>query len=121
MTNLLDDAEIADMQAEVLDVALPDTCSILAVTYTSDGQGGLTEAWGTATVSVACRFDPVTSREQLSGEAIQPFSRFLAFMPYDTTVTQANRLKWGSVEYNILGIDSTRSWNLNLILEVEKV
>src|SRR5512139_444892 len=109
MTNLLSDAEIAAMRAEVLDVALPDTCSILSLTLTSDGQGGYSETWGTATASVACRIDPVQSREILSGDAVQPFSRFMVTLPYDATVTQENRIQIDTTQYNILGIDAVRS------------
>ena len=35
--------ELAQMRADVLNL-LPDTCSILSVSYTSDGEGGLAEA-----------------------------------------------------------------------------
>jgi hypothetical protein len=57
----------------------------------------------------------------LSGAAIQPFSRFMVTVPYNTTVTQANRIEWGSNQYNILGIDATRSYDMCIRLEVEKV
>ena len=45
--------EVAQMQADA-ESLMPDTCTILSVAYTSDGEGGMTEAWGTATASVKC-------------------------------------------------------------------
>src|SRR5512139_1289604 len=109
MSNLLNDWEITAMRDEVNGVALPGTCAILSLTLTSDGQGGYTETWGTATTSVACRIDPVQSREILSGDAVQPFSRFVVTLPYDATVTQENRIQIDTTQYNILGIDAVRS------------
>lgn len=121
MTNFLSDLEIAAMRAEVQSVALPGTCAILSITYTSDGQGGLGEAWAAISTGVACRIDPVQSREILSGDAVQPFSRFMVTLPYDTVVSQANRIQIDTTQYNILGIDAVRSWDMCIRCEVEQV
>lgn len=121
MSLLLTDAEIEWMRDTVQQVALPGTCAILSLTQTSDGQGGYTDTWTAGTLGIACRIDPSTSREQLSGAAIQPFSRFTVTLPYDTGVSQINRLQIDSTQYNILGIDAVRSWDMCIRLEVEKV
>ncbi len=88
---------------------MPDTCDILSVTRVSDGAGGMTETWGTATASVACRVDFVNSAIQLSGGGIQPYSRMVMILPYDTVITEANRVKWNGDTYSVTSPQSD-SW-----------
>ena len=46
---MLSNAELTDMRDTIQDYLLPDTCNILSIARSSDGSGGFTEAWGTAT------------------------------------------------------------------------
>lgn len=112
--------ELIAMRRAINDL-LPGTCNILSLTRTSDGQGGWTEAWGTATTGVSCRLDNVTKREQLSGAAVQHFTGWVLTVPYDTTITQSQRVEIGSTQYNVRGIDSGKSWTASLRLDVEAV
>ncbi len=121
MTNLLTAAEIEQMQADFEDVALPDTCNILSVTRTYDGQGGYTDTWGTATASVACRLDYRTGFETLSGGAVQPYTGWYVTVPHDTSLTSANRVQVGTISYNVVDVDEGHSWELFLRARVEKV
>jgi len=121
MTNFLTDIELAAMRDEIENTVLADTCNILSITYTTDGQGGLNEAWGTAYSGVACHIRPIKGLEALSGDGIQTFHRYILTLPYDTTVTEANRIEIGSVTYNVKTLDSGKAWNLALRLEVERV
>jgi len=121
MSNTLTAAEIEWMRAEIEDVVMADSCNILTITYTSDGQGGLVESWGTATSGVLCRIAPMQNREMLSGDAMQPFRRFKVTLPHGTDVSEVSRLEISGVQYNILGIDTGKGWSLNMRLEVEKV
>ena len=107
--------ELTAMRRAINDL-LPGTCNILSLTRTADGQGGWTEAWGTATTGVSCRLDNVTKREQLSGAAVQHFTGWVLTVPYDTTVTVSNRVQVDGTQYNILGVDSGKSWPVSLRL-----
>ena len=120
MSNLLTADEIANMRAEVGNVALPDVCNILTLTQTADGQGGFTDTWGTTTIGVACRLNNVTVRELVSGAALQPFSRWILTLPHDTTITEQNRVEVGTISYNVIGLDNRKSWNLCIRVELEK-
>ena len=120
MSNLLTADEIANMRAEVGNVALPDVCNILTLTQTADGQGGFTDTWGTTTIGVACRLNKITVRELVSGAALQPFSRWILTLPYDTAITEQNRVEVGTISYNVIGLDNRKSWNLCIRVELEK-
>ena len=116
--------EIAQMRADVLSM-LPDTCSILSVAYTRDGEGGLTEVWGTATPSVKCRIDFDTQqsygREVIVGGAIQPFTRVVLSMPYDTTLATTNRILADGNTYAVKSTNAGQSWIVAVRAELERV
>lgn len=112
--------ELTQMRADVLNM-LPDTCSILSVAYTNDGEGGMTEAWGTVTASVACRLDFVSGAETVSGGAIQPYTKAILSLPYDTTLATTNRVKIGSDTYAVKSVNDGSSWIVVIRAEVERV
>lgn len=116
----LSSAELAQMRADVLQL-LPDTCSILAVTYTSDGEGGLTEAWGTAYANVACRLDFTSGVETNIGGAVNPYTRAKISLPYDTVLATTNRIYAGGYTYAITSINNGQSWNVSVRAELERV
>ena len=95
--------ELAQLRSDIL-ATLPDTCDILSVTRTSDSNGGWTEAWGTASEAVACRMDHKVGREMLSGGAVQTYQGNMLTLPYDATVSTANRILYGGNYYNVLAV-----------------
>lgn len=113
-------ADIAQMRADVLKM-LPDTCAILSVAYTRDGEGGLTEVWGTATASVACRLDFKQGRELEVGGAVQPFTRAVLSLPYDTVLATSNRVVVNSNTYAVKSVNDGQSWIVAVRAEVERV
>jgi hypothetical protein len=116
----LSSAELAQMRADVLEL-LPDTCSILSVSYTSDGEGGLTEAWGTAYANVACRIDFTSGVETNIGGAVNPYTRAKISLPYDTVLATTNRILTGGYTYAITSINNGQSWNVSVRAELERV
>ena len=66
--------ELAQMRADIEDL-MPDTCDILSVAYTSDGEGGMAETWGTALRMWNCRIDYRSGSEKMMGGAIQSYSK----------------------------------------------
>jgi len=105
----LSNAELAGMR-EAINQLMPQSCDILSVTLTPDGQGGNTEAWGTASASVSCRLDVTTGMEQIAGGGLQPFTRSVLSLPYDTTITQDNRIKIGSNTYAVKTVNIDQAW-----------
>lgn len=112
--------EIAAMRATI-ETVLPDTCNILSVTQTSDGQGGFTDVWGTATAGVACRLDNTSSRELISGEQMKHFTGWMLTLPHSTSIAAGNRVEINSENYEVVGFDDGKSWQLDLRVLVEKV
>lgn len=102
-------AELAQMRSDINQL-LPDTGYILALTRTSDGGGGWSESWGTAGTAV-CRLDfPNPGKEQSAADRLQSFKSGVLNVPYDTTITTANRLSLNSHLYNIVGVNIDQSW-----------
>ena len=95
---------------DTLEQLMPDTCNILSVSYSSNGQGGLLETWGTATAN--CRLDaiPLKGGETAAGGAIQPFKSYILTLPYDTTITEANRIEIGVYTFAVKSVDPAKSW-----------
>lgn len=105
---------------DMADDHLPETCYVLSVTRVSDGMGGGTATWGTASTTT-CRVDPMKGNERYSGDKLSAFARYVVTVPYDTTVTEANRVKVGTVTFHILNVDSSKSWPTVKRLEAERV
>jgi head-tail adaptor len=107
---MLTSAELAFMR-DSIEQLLPDTCNILSVTRTPDGQGGMTETWGTAGTAITCRVDIKQVREQQSGGAVQYYTQTMLSLPYDTTITAANRVEHGGNTYAVITPANTdQSW-----------
>jgi head-tail adaptor len=106
---MLTSGELSFMR-DSIEQLLPDTCSILSVTYTSDGAGGLTEAWGATKTLVPCRVDYLSGREAVSGGALIPYQKAIVSMAYDETITPANRILVGSNTFSIQAVNTAQSW-----------
>lgn len=116
-----DARELARLQSDMETVLMPDVCNILEVTYTADGQGGHTQAWGTATYGIACRIDPLKASEILAGGKIDAYNGYVVTLPHGTTVTAENRVEIDTQSYNILSVDAGKSWSACVRLQVQKV
>ena len=103
--------ELSQMRDDI-EYLMPDTCDILSLTRTSDGMGSWVETWGTASASVACRIDFTSGKEALASDAEQIYTRAMLSVPYDTTITQANRVEWGDLIFNVVSVNLGQSWNV---------
>jgi len=114
-------AELTQMRSDV-EQLMPDKCNILSVVRASDGMGGFTETWGTVTANARCRLDKVRGVEKVTGGALSPYSRWMLTLPYDATVTAANRIEHGGNTYAVVDpSDEDKSWRVSVRCEVEKV
>jgi head-tail adaptor len=122
MTNGLTAAELAQMQNDI-EQLFPDTCHILEVTYTSDGAGGMTEVWGTATagISIPCRIDYLSGKEAITSGALNPYHKAIINMAHDVTITPANRIQIGSNVFSVQSGNAGQSWKANTSLSVELI
>jgi head-tail adaptor len=112
--------EITAMRTE-LGKLLPDSCIILtAGSATPNGAGEVSVSWA-ASGTVTCRLDPIKGREEIAGGAVDPYQRMRLTLPYNAGVTEANRVRIGGVDYNVVGIIFGNSWALDLRAEVERL
>ncbi|MFA5376889.1 MAG: head-tail adaptor protein [Dehalococcoidia bacterium] len=108
---MLTDPELEAIRAAI-ESLLPDTCNILSVTRTSDGQGGWMDTWGTATASAPCRLD--VSRpggEQIFGASVQPFTGYVLTLAHDETITTGYRVSCNSQTFSVVSVDLAKSWD----------
>jgi head-tail adaptor len=101
---MLPASELAQIRSD-LENLLPDYCNILSLTRTSDSQGGWTETWGTASLSVSCRFDFIGGKEAINSGALKPYSMAIVTLPQSTTITAQNRLEFGGNTYTVQAVN----------------
>jgi SPP1 family predicted phage head-tail adaptor len=122
MSVMLTSSELAEIRSAINEL-MPDTCTLLTRTDTSDGEGGFTESWGTASANVPCRLDSmrnVRANEQLGAGAIMPFHTFVLTLPYTTTITEQYRVKIASDFYQVKSVDTDKSWIASVRAFVER-
>ena len=112
--------ELAQMREDIEDL-MPDVCSILSVAYTSDGEGGMAETWGTALADVSCRIDYRSGSEKMAGGAIQSYSKAVISLPYTTAITASHRVQVDSYVWAVKSVNEGQSWDVVRRAELERV
>lgn len=113
----LSNAELTFMR-ECINDLLPDTCTILSNSGTTDSMGGFTNSWGTASASVSCRLDRQNGSYQDVNGGIHSVTKMIMTMPYNTTITTAHRIVHSGNTYNVTSVLSG-SWIASKRAEVE--
>lgn len=114
------DSTDLDFMRDAVERLMPSTAYILSVAYTSDGQGGLVEAWGTAGTA-ACRLDYTSGREYEAGNAVKNYTGWMLTLPHDTAIAVTNRVQVNSATYAVISIDTPKSWNACIRAKLEAV
>lgn len=117
---MLSNDELTDMRTTIQDYLLPDTCSILSITRTSDGSGGFTETWGTASANVACRLDTQNGKYIDLDGSVRSYKKLVLSLPYNTTITNANRVLFSGNTFQVVNTNEG-SWIAVKRAEVEKI
>jgi SPP1 family predicted phage head-tail adaptor len=115
------DKKELDMMRDAVELLFPDVAQLLTVTRTTNGQGGFTEAWGTATRNVSCRIDQMVGRELMTDGALRPFVSLEMALPYDTVITEAYRVEHGGNTYAVINANLDQSWQIERVVMLEKV
>ena len=111
--------ELAQIREDIEDL-LPETAVVLSVTRVSDGGGGWSETWGTASTTI-CRVDWKSGTEVMSGGAIQPVRACVITLPHDAVVVEGNRIQAGGETYAVTSVDNDKSWVGCVRCEVDKL
>ena len=110
MSDFFTSADLTWMREEV-EKAMPDTCNILSVTQTSNGRGGFTESWGTASASVSCRADAMIGADSdtVVGASERVYDRYVVTVPHDTTIAEGNRIEVNGYTLSVNSVDHPKS------------
>jgi SPP1 family predicted phage head-tail adaptor len=125
MSITLTAAELSEIRSAVNEL-MPDTCTLLTRTNASDGEGGFTETWGTASANVPCRLDSklgmIESKgnERLAAGEIQYFHTYVLTLPYNTTITEQYRVLLDGQYYQVKSVDFDKSWIASVRAFVER-
>lgn len=114
-------AELAGMR-DTIELLLPDTCSILSVSETPDGEGGVSSSWSAVATAIPCRLDVKMGREITTGGAVQPYIKTMLSMPYDQAITETQRVEHGGLTYAVVAPPNTdQSWIAVKRVELERI
>lgn len=90
-----------------------DTCIILRLTETSDGQGGLEQAWA-AVGTVACRIAANSGNNSPIAESFQQTGEYVLTVPYDTDLVASDKVTIDAYVYRVTFVDDVRDWKTAL-------
>lgn len=90
---------------------LKKVISIEQHSSTSDGMGGVTEAWTTFASSVWAAIWPVSAKERIQADQEQMTISHRIRIRYRTGVTPAMRIKYGTKYFNITSVINVGSEN----------
>ncbi len=122
----LTNKELTSIRADINDL-LPDTGYIIARTETPDGMGGQTVSTSVvANGTVSCRLDTrmnnmLKGNESVAGAALQSFQQLILTLPYDTTITTNNQFLKDGQLYNVISIDTDKSWKASVRCVLERL
>jgi hypothetical protein len=107
-------ADLAAMRTQMT-AMLPDTCTLLSGTLTSDGMGGGTMVWGTASAGVACKLARVVNVRNsgaVIGGQIQYESGWTLHVPYNQAIAPGQRVVVNGGTFEIESVHDIHSWNM---------
>ena len=103
-------SELSDMRRH-LNATLPDTCAIYYVTRTSDGMGGVTEAWTARGTAIACRLSParVGSQSGITQETVMEGQVWNLSVAHNQTVALDDKVTVSSDTYRVTQVNTNES------------
>ncbi len=81
---------------------LNNSLTLQTVTETADNMGGITQVWADAG-SFKARISPLTSQERILQNKVGQFTSHRIYCD-NMTVTTKDRIKWGDIYFEIVGI-----------------
>jgi hypothetical protein len=115
----IDTSMLAAMREAIAEL-LPDTGQIITITNIANGYGGVTPSRGTA-AAIPCRVDVKQGREELTGGAVQPYTKTMLSLPYDTTISTLNEFLHNGTTYAVKSVNDDQSWIAVKRCELEKI
>ncbi len=114
MAGFLSTAELTAMRTQTT-AMLPDTCTLLSGTLSSDSMGGGTMGWGTAAAGVACKLARVVNVRNsgaVIGGQIQYESDWTLHVPHDQAIAPGQRAVVSGGTFEIESVHDIHSWHM---------
>lgn len=113
-------AEITRQRADAANTFF-DSCVIARLAETSDGQGGLAQAW-TAVGTADCRFVANTGDSKQVGAQFQRVGDYTLTLPVGTDVAEQDKVTLSSngAVYRVLFVDDVRDWQTATRVQVNE-
>lgn len=90
--------------------AMPGTAIISRTSQTSDGLGGVTDAW-VAVGTVSARVSTTgMGMDSIVGEGVLNVAPWVATLPVGTDITERDRITYQGATYEVVGTDAPRSY-----------
>lgn len=118
MPDILSPAELNELRGLVRDLAMPGTAMVLRGTTASNGAGGYTSTFGTAsfggTTFIPCRFRPSSNNERMQAGVVTGITSWTVILPAEWPITQADRvvLLPMHIVLAVQGVLAPQSWEL---------
>jgi SPP1 family predicted phage head-tail adaptor len=96
-----------------------NTLTLQTLTETDDGQGGITTSW-TNGGSFRGRISPLTSQERMAQDKTGQETTHKIYCD-NMTVIPKDRIKWGDVYFEIIGIINPSEMYHHLEIEVREI
>ncbi len=96
-----------------------NTLTLQTLTETDDGQGGVTTSW-TNVGSFRARISPLTNQERLIQNKVTDVCTHHVYCD-NMTVTTADRIKWGTIYFTIVGIINPSEAYDHLEIQVQEI
>lgn len=104
--------------------AMPDTCTITRIKYTSDQQGGEQLDWPTVATNVPCRLRPGGgATEEIVAAGLASVSRWTLTVPALTDILPKDRVLLNGVTYEVVINWGPASWEIDrqcLLIEIQR-
>lgn len=98
---------------------LNNTLTLQSLTETDDGQGGVTQTWADVG-SFKARVSPLSSQERLMQDKTTNTTTHKIYCN-NLTVTPVDRIKWGTVYFEITGITNPSEAYHHLEIDVREI
>lgn len=101
---------------------MPDSATVYTGTQTDDGYGGVTTTWTAGTV-YECRFRPASyhDRQMLMGDQQMADPVFVAVLPFDAVVNEADRLQINDIDYEVIGWLGNKTYKVGTRIGLKEV
>ena len=111
VNKLLQSSDLTYARAES-QKALPDNITIQRKTLLSDQQGGYTEAWSAVYQNIQGRVSVTGGSESMAAGRQDVRVDAVLTIAYDQSIEQSDKVEHGGETYEIISVDSGKTWAL---------